>query len=228
MPYFIQFVAEKVTHNLKNLFVLNQMMQLLAALLDNPSLYIAPYVASLIPSVLTCLIGKYLGNTTTDGAGGHYALRDLAASLLTSIAKRYGQSATTLKPRIARSCLKAFLDSHKPFGTHYGSILGLQGIAGSAGVRTLILPNLKAYDLVLKQGLTDEQQKDQAEMVVLVLTRALEYLERDAVTTMNGHPDGEELKARLVDTIGEVMGVRLYEMGRPSLVSAVLEKDVSL
>lgn len=44
VPYFVQFVAEKVTHNLKNIFVLTQMMQLTAAMLDNESLYVDPYV----------------------------------------------------------------------------------------------------------------------------------------------------------------------------------------
>ena len=228
VPYFVHFVAEKVTHNLKSIFVLNHMLQLLSALLENPSLYVAPYIASLVPSVLTCLIGKHLGNAAVDGPGAHFALRDLAASLLSSIAKKYGQSASTLKPRIARSCLKAFLDSHKPFGTHYGSVLGLQGIAGPAGVRTLILPNLKAYDLVLRPGLADEQIKDQAEMVVQVLTKALETLERDSVAAMNGHQEGEGLRARLEDAVGEVVGSRIYEMGRPNLVAAVLEKGVNI
>ena len=46
VPYFVQFVAEKVTHNLKNLFVLTQMMQLTSALLDNESLYVDPYVST--------------------------------------------------------------------------------------------------------------------------------------------------------------------------------------
>ena len=44
VPYFVQFIAEKVTHNLKNLFVLTQMMQLTSAMLDNESLYVDPYV----------------------------------------------------------------------------------------------------------------------------------------------------------------------------------------
>ena len=44
VPYFVQFIAEKVTHNLKSLFVLTQMMHLTTAMLDNPNLYIDPYV----------------------------------------------------------------------------------------------------------------------------------------------------------------------------------------
>lgn len=225
VPYFVQFVSEKTTHNLKSVFVLTQMMHLLAALLDNPSLHITPYVASLVPPVLTCLTGKHLGNSNTDGPNAHFSLRDLAASLIKTIAKRYGSSASTLKPRIARSCLKTFLDSHKPFGSHYGAVLGLEAVSGAAGIRILLLPNLKAYDAVLKAGLEDETKRAQAEMVALILTQALNILAKDAIDTMNGHPDGEELKTRLVDIIGEVMGTKVFEADKPALVAAVLEKD---
>ena len=44
VPYFVQFIAEKVTHNLKNLFVLTQMMLLTTAMLENANLYVDPYV----------------------------------------------------------------------------------------------------------------------------------------------------------------------------------------
>ena len=45
VPYFVQFIAEKVTHNLKNLFVLTQMMHFAMAMLENESLYVDPYVS---------------------------------------------------------------------------------------------------------------------------------------------------------------------------------------
>jgi len=228
VPYFIQFVADKVTHHLKSLFILRQMMELLHALLDNPSLYIAPYIAPIIPSVLTCLIGKHLGSTAVNGPLAHFTLRDFSASLLASIAKKYGHSSASLKPRIARSCLKDFLDSHKPFGTHYGAILGLQGVTGTAGVRTLILPNLKAYHLVLKPGLVDEQKMDHAERVAQALFRALEQLETDSTHSSNGHPEGQALRERLVDAVGDVLGDRIFQAGRPGLIAAVLEKDLSI
>lgn len=44
VPYFVQFIAEKITHNLKSLFMLTQMMQLTTAMLDNKNLYVDPYV----------------------------------------------------------------------------------------------------------------------------------------------------------------------------------------
>ena len=60
VPYFVQFIAEKVTHNLKDLFVLTQMMHLTMAMLDNDSLYVNPYVSRipLFPIVTTTLMSK--------------------------------------------------------------------------------------------------------------------------------------------------------------------------
>ncbi|KAL8793100.1 MAG: hypothetical protein Q9195_004306 [Heterodermia aff. obscurata] len=43
VPYFVQFISEKVTHNLKDLFVLKHMMDLTAAMLENDSLFLDPY-----------------------------------------------------------------------------------------------------------------------------------------------------------------------------------------
>lgn len=45
VPYFVQFIAEKVTHSLKNVFVLTQVMHMAEALVQNQSLYVDPYVS---------------------------------------------------------------------------------------------------------------------------------------------------------------------------------------
>lgn len=45
IPYFVQFISEKVTHNLKDLFVLTQMMHMMEALIQNKTLYVDPYVS---------------------------------------------------------------------------------------------------------------------------------------------------------------------------------------
>ena len=153
---------------------------LITALLENPSLYLAPYIPSIVPSVLTCLLGKHLGSPSQDTPLIHFSLRDYSASLLSSIARKYGDSSSTLKPRIARSCLKHFLDTHKPFGTHYGAILGLTQIAGPDGIRTLILPNLKEYEAHLERGLADTETRDQAKQVRTALDNAIRLCGDDA------------------------------------------------
>jgi transcription initiation factor TFIID subunit 6 len=48
VSYFVQFIAEKVTHNLKDVFVLTQIMYMTEALTRNEKLNLAPYVCVLI------------------------------------------------------------------------------------------------------------------------------------------------------------------------------------
>ena len=55
VPYFVQFIAEKVTHSLKSRFILEQMLELTHAMLKNKTLLVDPYVSQhfviyLIPS----------------------------------------------------------------------------------------------------------------------------------------------------------------------------------
>ena len=50
VPYFVQFIAEKVTHNLTNLFTLTQVMHLTTAMLQNNNNFVDPYVRHCIPS----------------------------------------------------------------------------------------------------------------------------------------------------------------------------------
>jgi len=63
VPYLVAFIAEKVclshaetnaqiTHNLKNILILNVMLQTIWALLDNPNVNIEPYVISWLPVLL--------------------------------------------------------------------------------------------------------------------------------------------------------------------------------
>jgi transcription initiation factor TFIID subunit 6 len=247
VTYLITFFAEKVTHSLKNLFVLTQMMQATAALLSNPTIYLDPYIASIVPPVLTCLVGKHLGpspaitmassdSTMTNGISlpatsnslAHFALRDLAASILSHICKRYAETSTTLKPRIARTCLKQFMDPAKPFGTHYGAVIGLLGIAGQDGVRLLLLPNLRLYDSILKEGLAEETRKAETEMVIRALMQGLSRLEDGAVGLVNGVGNSEDVRDRLAEKVGDVLAERVAASGRPKLVTAVLEADVNL
>lgn len=121
-----------------------------------------------MPSILTCLVAKRLGDPTKNPSRETYALRDFAASLLALVLQKFSTSYSTLKPRITRALLKAYLDNKKPFTTHYGAITGLR-VVGREVVRTLLVPNLKIYgDMVLQPVFSDEwtgdiSQKDDAE-----------------------------------------------------------------
>ncbi|KAL9608544.1 MAG: hypothetical protein Q9167_006637 [Letrouitia subvulpina] len=225
VPYFVQFIAEKITHGLKNLFVLTQMMQLTSAMLDNQNLYIDPYISSLIPPILTCLVGRRLGSSPDPIA--HLPLRNLAAALLGVVCKKYTKSSSTLKPRLARTCLKHFLDPTKPLGANYGGIIGLQAVGGPEVVRALIVPNLKEYETLIRGPLEEEGSPKQAEAeaVVTALVGALQTLEDDVVGLTNGYAseDREDQGQRLSDKVGDLLAGRILQMERPRLVKAIIE-----
>lgn len=224
IPYFVQFVADKVTHQLKSTFVLTQCLLLVQALLENHSIYMEPYVPALVPSVLTCILGKHLGTASSDGVTTHFALRDFAASLLSRISAAYGASSSTLKVRIARSCLKAFLDSHKPWGTHYGAVLGLLTIGGSEVVRSLILPNLKTYDLHLAEGVKDDAQREQVDQVIAIIIKALGRLKEDPVAS-HSELTGEIKRERLIAVLGPTLAKRVLEQDDQDLIAVLTNVD---
>ncbi|KZM19930.1 histone H4-like TAF Taf6, SAGA complex subunit [Ascochyta rabiei] len=248
--YLLTFIAEKVTHSVKNLFVLQQMMQATSALLDNQAIYLDPYVAYMVPPVLTCCTGKYLGpktqaassnalSETLNGVGpnghssngpDHFKLRQLAASILSRICQKYGSSNQGLKSRIARTCLRQFMDIGKPLGTHYGALLALLIITGNEGMKMLVLPNLKIYnDDVLKGALSDESKKKDAERVLAILLEALKALGGTRSATMtNGVADMEGLRERLNGKVGDVIADQIIANNFSAAAQAILETDVNI
>ena len=182
-------------------------------------------IASLVPPILTCLIGRNLGTSSDPLAS--YPLRRTAASLLKLITKRYGKSSQMLKPRLARTCLKYFLDPTKPLGSQYGGIIGLQAVGGTEVVRGLVVPNLKEYETIIKdahEGIEEGKRKE-AEMVFGVLMEALVSLEGESVGTLNGFTNGHAAESRIAleEKIGPLFAEKIVELGRPKIIKAIME-----
>ena len=233
VPYFVQFVAEKVTHGLGRLGVLRRALDLAAALLENGTLFLDPYVASLVPPVLTCLIAPRLGGAAAGPATAaaapplaHYPVRATAAALLGRVAAQYAASSRTLKPRLARTCLKHFLDPRRPFAVHYGALLGLRAVSGREGIRSLVLPNLKEYGKLLQEGLDAGPPGDKdAEMALGAVIGSLRGLEDEGGPLINGYASGDTLdhRAKLEGKVGPLLANRILREESPQLVQAVLE-----
>ncbi len=175
--------------------------------------------------MLTCLVGKRLG--TSQDPLAPYPLRRLAASVTSSITKKYSNSSHMLKPRLARTCLKNFLDPSKTVLTHYGAIIGLQAIGGPELVRALIVPNLKEYESYLMEAVEDTEGSSNqkgGEMVIEALLEALMSLEADTVGTVSSMANGhaEEMRKEVAQKIGDLLAGRVMELGRPKLVKAIL------
>lgn len=181
-------------------------------------------MTSIIPPILTCLVGKRLGDPSTNH---HFHLRNYAASLIKLVCKRFGESSHTLRPRLTRACLKHFLDPSKPLGTHYGAIVGLAAIGGRESVRVLILPNLKLYEKVYRPEIEDNTpKKADAEMVVEAIFNVLELLEQDETGILvktEGVDINEETREALVKKVGDVVADRVWKSGKMGLVAAILE-----
>ncbi|KAF2657134.1 TAF-domain-containing protein [Lophiostoma macrostomum CBS 122681] len=249
--YLLTFIAEKVTHSMKNLFVLRQMMLTTHALLSNQAIYLDPYVAYMVPPVLTCCTGKHLGpqtptvppsnassetlngnngNGTSSNSLKHFELRDLAASILSHMCVKYSATNQSLKTRLARTCLKNFLDPNKPLGTHYGALKALLEITGVEGTRSVLLPSLPLYDTILKEAMTDEIRRPEAERVVGIILSALDSLDtrHGAAPRVNGIANLDGLKDRLVERVGEVVAEKIVASGRSSVAQKILESELSL
>ncbi|TPX50546.1 hypothetical protein SeLEV6574_g00825 [Synchytrium endobioticum] len=162
IPYFVEFIEETVTKNLRKLEVLWSMMRLMRALLTNPNLFVEPYLHKMIPIVMTCLVGKRLSESPSEN---HWALRDYSAGLLSHLCITYSTTYSTIQPRITKTLLKTYLEALKPRQSHYGAIVGL-GKLGMETVKLVIVPHVKVFgDVVLGPDLNDASglKKDEAQ-----------------------------------------------------------------
>ncbi|CZR56456.1 related to TATA-binding protein-associated-factor [Phialocephala subalpina] len=224
VPYFVQFVAEKVTHSLKNLFVLQQMMELTQAITENKTLFIEPYIASLVPPILTCLLGRTLGADGLDNLKEQYQLRDLAASLIGHISNKYSKSSGELQARLARTCLKYFLDPTRSLAEHYGAINGITLIGGSAAILTLVLPNLKPFEYVLAKAQNERGANDESlrMLIGVIMKGIMSITEMPTLLTngMNGNAaEGQEVE----EYLGATIGSRVAALGNHKLNKAILD-----
>ncbi|KAL9244010.1 hypothetical protein vseg_017830 [Gypsophila vaccaria] len=157
VPYFTCFVADEVSRGLGDFNLLFALMRLVRSLLRNPHIQIEPYLHQLMPSVVTCLVAKRLGNRMADN---HWELRDFTAKLVASICKRFGHAYNNLQPRLTKTLVNAFLDPKRAITQHYGAIQGLAAL-GPNVVRHLILPNLQPYLRLLEPEMLLETQKNE-------------------------------------------------------------------
>lgn len=109
-----------------------------------------------MPPILTAMVAKRLSERPEED---HWSIRRKAARLMTLICDKYGNTYSTLQPRITRTLLRAFLDPLKAMSTHYGAIVGLTHL-GPQVLKTLLLPNLSAYFNLLKPELQSDASQD--------------------------------------------------------------------
>ncbi|KAG6038459.1 hypothetical protein E4U41_004162 [Claviceps citrina] len=236
VPYFINFIMDRVTHHLDDTFTLRQMMELTNALIENKSLFLDPYASSLSAPALTCLMARKLGadDDGVDAIRDQYELRQLAASLVGRIARKYSSSNALLRPKLTRTCLKYFLDPTKPPPVLYGAIFGLLEAGGPEAIRVLVLGNLRAFDSAILQPLRERSEGSiEYEMLVQGLVQAVASLAQNAAgldaassNGVNGRgacSTAESLTSELTDFLGPIVGRKIALSGNRALIKTVLD-----
>ncbi|KAJ2904319.1 TATA box binding protein associated factor [Zalerion maritima] len=230
LPYFVSYIANQITHHLDDSFCLRQMMELTTALIANPTLFIDPYATSLCQSALTCLLGRKLGGADysgTDQVKESYELRELAASLVGQIARKFSKSNAQLRPKLVRTCLKHFLDPDKPLAAHYGAILGVSSVGGPEAVRVIALPSLKSYGDLVLEPIFQKNQNDQGEanFVLKAILKVVLTLSDLPVPPVSRFDAGSlrETKQRVVEFLGKRIGEEVItKLDSPQLFEDIL------
>jgi transcription initiation factor TFIID subunit 6 len=227
----VTFITNQVTHRLDDTFVLRQMMELTEAVIANPHMFLDPYASALSAPVLTCLIGRHLGAGSDDNRDAvveQYKLRELAASLLGTIAKKYSRANSLLRPKLTRTCLKCFLDPSRSPAVLFGAVKGLSEVGGPEAVRVLLVPNLKPFDEAILRPLKEKGESAALELEALLggIMAALWTLcngPREMLEAKAGSTVEDRVKNELVEFVGDIIGEQVARSRKQPLIKAVLE-----
>ncbi|KAI0293657.1 transcription initiation factor TFIID complex subunit [Multifurca ochricompacta] len=139
LPYLVRWVGEGTVNVLHNGTqddasgrTLEVLLDVIAALLENTTLFIEPYLHQILPPVLSVLLHSSLPPMHSTH------LRTSAASALARILTQYSATYPSLAPRIMKTLLLALLAPDRGPGTRLGALRGLIGV-GKEAVRKGIL-----------------------------------------------------------------------------------------
>ncbi|PIL22715.1 hypothetical protein GSI_15408 [Ganoderma sinense ZZ0214-1] len=133
LSYLVHWVGEGVVSTLRGGSqtetdgkLLEVYLDVIAALLDNPTLGVEPYLHQLLPSVFSILLYSSLPPSN----GTH--LRITAAQILAHLLTHYSMTYPGLSTKIVKTLIVGLIDNKKTRATHEGAIRGLMAIGKEA------------------------------------------------------------------------------------------------
>ncbi|KAI1391619.1 TAF-domain-containing protein [Hypoxylon trugodes] len=228
-PYFVNFIADEVTHHLDNTFILRRALELTEALVSNSYVFLGSYASSLAAPVLTCLLGRKIGGE--DGILAleeQYQLREFAASLLGLLARKFSAHNRLFRPKLVRTCLKDMLNPSNPPSVWYGAISGITKAGNPDVIKVLFMRNLKEFEKGMLGPMSqkvDATSRAEYGLVVGAIMGALTSLVEDTGADSD-EMDGVSSEGQINEIkafVGNIIGERVANLGRPKLNEAILD-----
>ncbi|KAG5643335.1 hypothetical protein DXG03_001054 [Asterophora parasitica] len=139
LPYLIRWVGEGVVGSLKEGVqsesdgkILEVMLDVISALLENNTLFVEPYLHQILPPILSTLLHSTLPPTHATH------LRTTASQTLSRVLTQHSTTYPSLSPRIMKTLLLALISPGKSKGTREGAIRGLMGVGKEAVRKGLV------------------------------------------------------------------------------------------
>ncbi|GAA5848676.1 hypothetical protein JCM8547_004593 [Rhodosporidiobolus lusitaniae] len=134
VPYLIAWGGEQIANNLTDLPSLQRALDLFHAMLENPTLFVEPYLHQLTPPILTCLLTSALPSVPEGTDPSPATIRTLAAALLQLLLERHAYAYPSLLPRVTKTLLRGLAGAEgRGLGGRWGAARGLGGIVVGVG-----------------------------------------------------------------------------------------------
>ncbi|KAF9483613.1 transcription initiation factor TFIID complex 60 kDa subunit [Pholiota conissans] len=139
LPYLVRWVGEGVVAVLKEDSpgesegkVLEVLLDVVSAILDNTTLFVEPYLHQILPPILSILLHSFLPVSHAT------QLRTTASQTLSKLLTQHSTTYPSLSPRIMKTLLLALISPGKSHGTREGAIRGLVGVGKEAVRKGLV------------------------------------------------------------------------------------------
>lgn len=134
VPYFIHHFNQQIIKNLKNPDKLKVVLMMYNSLLKNHFIFIDPYLHQILPSLLTCVVGKSIDES----------VRLLSSDVIKFVYEQFANKYKTLGPRIINTLSKTWLDKNKDENVHIGAVRCL-GLLSKEVINNVIKPKVDMY-----------------------------------------------------------------------------------
>lgn len=134
VPYFIHHFNQQIMKNLKNSIKLKTVLMMYNSLLRNQFIFIDVYLHQVLPSLLTCVVGKHIDES----------VRYMSADVIKYVYQEFAIKYKTLGPRIVRTLVKSWFDKNADECVHLGAVHCLS-ILSKEVINSVIKPKFEIY-----------------------------------------------------------------------------------